>query len=78
LIVAGIHVGELSPMLLDKLLGKNSPQTAVGPDFVIVFDPFRNAVYGLWQSLKQLLTQAFVSELCIETLDLPFWTDLLG
>ena len=39
------------------------------PDFVVVFAPFSNAIPGLWQALKPLLIQAFVSELTIEALD---------
>ena len=42
----------------------------MGPDFVVVFAPFSNAISGLRQALKPLLIQAFVSELSIETLDL--------
>jgi len=41
----------------------------VGPDFVVVLAPFSNAISGLWQALKPLLIQTFVSELSIETLD---------
>jgi hypothetical protein len=41
----------------------------MGPDFVVVFAPFSNAISGLRQALKPLLIQAFVSELSIETLD---------
>ncbi len=37
-------------------------------DFVVVLEPFSNEVSGLWQALKPLLIQAFVSELSIETL----------
>ncbi len=41
----------------------------MGPDFVVVFAPFSNAIPGLWQALNPLLFQAFVSELSIEALD---------
>jgi hypothetical protein len=41
----------------------------VEPDFVAAFAPFSNANPVLWQSLKPLLTQAFVSEFSIETLE---------
>ena len=41
----------------------------MGPDFVVVFAPFSNAISGLRQALNPLLIQAFVSELSIETLD---------
>jgi hypothetical protein len=41
----------------------------VGPDFVVVLAPFSNAISGLWQALKPLFIQTFVSELSIETLD---------
>jgi len=68
LIVVGISGKELNPLLLGELCGRNPPKTAVGPDFVVVFAPFSNAIAGLWQALKPLLIQAFVSELSIETL----------
>ena len=41
----------------------------MGPDFIVSFAPFSNAISGLWHALKPLFIQAFVSELCIEALD---------
>jgi hypothetical protein len=69
LIVVGISGKDLNPLLLGELSGRNPLKTAVGPDFVVVHAPFSNAISGLWQALKPLLIQAFVSELTIETLD---------
>ena len=66
--VVGISGKDLNPLLLGELLGRNPPKTAVGPDFVVVHAPFRNAISGLWHALKSLFIQAFVSELSIETL----------
>jgi len=42
----------------------------LGSDFAVVFTPFSNAVSSLWQVLKPLLIQAFVTELSIEALDI--------
>ena len=41
----------------------------MGPDFVLVFAPFSYTISGLWEALKPLSIQTFVSELSIETLD---------
>ena len=41
----------------------------MGPDLVVFFAPFNNAISGLWHALKPLFIQAFVSELSIEALD---------
>ena len=69
MIVVGISGKDLNPLLLGELCGRNPPQTAVRPDFVVVLAPFSNAISGLWQALKPLFIQTFVSELSIETLD---------
>ncbi len=78
MIVVGISGKDLNPLLLGELCGRNPPQTAVGPDFVVVLAPFSNAISGLRQSLKPMLIQAFVSELSIETLDVAVIKGLLG
>jgi hypothetical protein len=57
-------------LLAPLVLGDDYPKTAVGPDFVLVLAPFSNAISGLWQALKPLFIQTFVSELSIETLDI--------
>jgi len=47
LIVVGISGKDLNPLLLGELWGRNPPQTAVGPDVVVVFAPFSNAISGI-------------------------------
>jgi hypothetical protein len=69
LIFIGTSGKELNTLLLGELCKRNPPQTVVKPNSVVALAPFRTTISGLWQALKKLLTQAFVSKLFIENLD---------
>ena len=54
---------EFNSLLLVEVRWRNPLKATVGYDFVVVFSPSINAISGLWQDLKPLFTQEFISEL---------------
>ena len=68
----------LNPLLLRELSRENPTQATVGPDFVVVLPPLRNALSGLGQTQEPLLVQALVPKLAVKALEVavlhrPAW-----